>query len=593
MIFGKHINKYYLKFLPLLLLGAASLLLVDIFQLRIPNIYGSVVTGLNTGFVTVDGTSVPFDMDYLLDGVCIPMLWVILAMVVGRFLWRVCFFGSAAMMESGLRRKMFDKCKDLPQEYYHVHKVGGLMSLFTNDIETIQECFGDGILTLCDVLLLGTLSFIKMWNMNVGLTLLIIIPMALLLAAGTVLGKYMMKKWSERQEAFSALSDFAQESFSGIAVIKAFVKEFKELYAFKRLNKNNEKANVAYVKMSTLLHIFVTLAVESVICIILGYGGYLVYEGIFDAGKLIEFIGYFSSIVWPIMGVSMLIEMRSRGKASLKRVSSLLDEDMTVTDGPGAVDADITRGEIEFRSLSFSFPGTERLALENVSFRVMPGQTVGIIGKTGSGKTTVADLILRTYNVKDGMLFIDGKDVNSLTVSSVRRACAYVPQDNFLFSDTIQNNIAFASDVCDIEKVKEAARLADIHGNITEFENGYSTVLGERGVTVSGGQKQRISIARALMKDAPILILDDSVSAVDTKTEKMILENLKTVRKGKTTLMIAHRVSTVENADLIVFIEEGRVLASGTHEELLSSCPEYRSTVQLQKLDEEKGEGEQ
>ena len=593
MIFGKHINKYYLKFLPLLLLGAASLLLVDIFQLRIPNIYGSVVTGLNTGFVTVDGTSVPFDMDYLLDGVCIPMLWVILAMVVGRFLWRVCFFGSAAMMESGLRRKMFDKCKDLPQEYYHVHKVGGLMSLFTNDIETIQECFGDGILTLCDVLLLGTLSFIKMWNMNVGLTLLIIIPMALLLAAGTVLGKYMMKKWSERQEAFSALSDFAQESFSGIAVIKAFVKEFKELYAFKRLNKNNEKANVAYVKMSTLLHIFVTLAVESVICIILGYGGYLVYEGIFDAGKLIEFIGYFSSIVWPIMGVSMLIEMRSRGKASLKRVSSLLDEDMTVTDGPGAVDADITRGEIEFRSLSFSFPGTERLALENVSFRVMPGQTVGIIGKTGSGKTTVADLILRTYNVKDGMLFIDGKDVNSLTVSSVRRACAYVPQDNFLFSDTIQNNIAFASDVCDIEKVKEAARLADIHGNITEFENGYSTVLGERGVTVSGGQKQRISIARALMKDAPILILDDSVSAVDTKTEKMILENLKTVRKGKTTLMIAHRVSTVENADLIVFIEEGRVLASGMHEELLSSCPEYRSTVQLQKLDEEKGEGEQ
>lgn len=593
MIFGKHINKYYLKFLPLLLLGAASLLLVDVFQLRIPNIYGSVVTGLNTGFVTVDGTSVPFDMDYLLDGVCIPMLWVILAMVVGRFLWRVCFFGSAAMMESGLRRKMFDKCKDLPQEYYHVHKVGGLMSLFTNDIETIQECFGDGILTLCDVLLLGTLSFIKMWNMNVGLTLLIIIPMALLLAAGTVLGKYMMKKWSERQEAFSALSDFAQESFSGIAVIKAFVKEFKELYAFKRLNKNNEKANVAYVKMSTLLHIFVTLAVESVICIILGYGGYLVYEGIFDAGKLIEFIGYFSSIVWPIMGVSMLIEMRSRGKASLKRVSSLLDEDMTVTDGPGAVDADITRGEIEFRSLSFSFPGTERLALENVSFRVMPGQTVGIIGKTGSGKTTVADLILRTYNVKDGMLFIDGKDVNSLTVSSVRRACAYVPQDNFLFSDTIQNNIAFASDVCDIEKVKEAARLADIHGNITEFENGYSTVLGERGVTVSGGQKQRISIARALMKDAPILILDDSVSAVDTKTEKMILENLKTVRKGKTTLMIAHRVSTVENADLIVFIEEGRVLASGTHEELLSSCPEYRNTVQLQKLDEEKGEGEQ
>lgn len=590
MVFGKHINKYYLRYAPLLLLGIAALFMVDIFQLKIPNIYGNVIFGLDNGFVIVDGAEVPFDIDYLLDGICIPLIQVIVALVIGRFLWRICFFGSATLVETQLRRKMFDKCKDLPQQYYHVNKVGSLMSLFTNDIETVHECFGDGVMTFCDALLLGSLAVMKMWNMDSTLTLLVLIPMGCLLAVGTVVGRYMMKKWKERQEAFSALSDFSQESFSGIAVIKAFVKEFLELYAFKKLNRRNEDANIAYVKASTLLHIFVTLAVESVICIILGYGGYLVYTGNFDAARLIEFIGYFSTIVWPIMGIAMLIEMHSRGKASMNRISELLDADMTVADSPEAKDIEAVSGNIEFRDLTFTFPGATAPSLSDVSFSIKAGEMVGVIGKTGSGKTTVADLILRTYNIPRGMLFVDGKDVNDITIRSLRRFSAYVPQDNFLFSDTIKNNIAFASDQDSEIDVVKAATLADVHGNISEFELGYETVLGERGVTVSGGQKQRISIARALMKNAPILILDDSVSAVDTDTEKVILDNLLSVREGKTTILIAHRISTVERADKIVFIDEGRVLAVGSHGELIETCPEYRNMVELQKLDEEKGD---
>jgi ATP-binding cassette subfamily B protein len=398
----------------------------------------------------------------------------------------------------------------------------------------------------------------------------------------------MMKKWDERQEAFSALSDFAQENFSGIAVIKAFVKEFRELWAFKKLNKNNEDANIAFTKISVLLHIFVTLFVESVICVILGYGGHLVYIDKFNAAQLIEFISYFSSVVWPIMAISQLIDMSSRGKASLKRVSELLDAEINVKDGENVRDIDYIKGDIEFRNLTFRYPDADYDSLEGVSFKINAGENVGVIGKTGSGKTTVVDLILRTYNVPDGTVFIDGHDVNTIPIKTVRKYSAYVPQDNFLFSDTIENNIAFATDGGSLDDVIRAAKLSDVHTNISEFAEQYATVLGERGVTVSGGQKQRISIARALMKDANILILDDSVSAVDTETERVIISNLRENRRGKTTILIAHRISTVEKMDKIIFIEDGKVIAVGSHDELTATCPAYATMVELQKLEEEK-----
>lgn len=589
MIFGKHINRYYLKYAPHLLLGLLALWTVDYLQLVIPEIYQMVINGMNQGYVMVDGVEYAFDMAFLLDRICKPMLIVAVAIVFGRFLWRVSIFGAAVKVETDLRDKMFNHAKNLSREYYQVNKVGNLMSLFTNDLDTVQECYGWGFMQFFDALILGVLSMTKMWRMNHLLTVLSLIPMAFLFTSATLVGRVMTKKWDYRQECFSNLSDFSQESFSGIAVIKAFVKEARELMAFKKLNDENEVANIDFTKTAVLMRIMVNSFVESVMCIILGYGGYLVHKGTFNAGQLMEFIGYFTAIIWPIMAVSELIDMTSRGKASLKRISELLDAQITVKDRPGVKELTDVKGEIEFRDLTFRYPDGEFNELEHVSFKIMPGESIGLVGKTGAGKTTLVDLILRTYNVPDGTIFIDGQDVNDVSIHSVRESCAYVPQDNFLFSDTIARNIAFGDREVNLRAVKRAAIQADVDENISQFQLGYDTVLGERGVTVSGGQKQRISIARALMKDAPILILDDSVSAVDTKTERAILSNLRQTRQGKTTILIAHRISTIEQMDKVLFIDEGKVAGFGTHEALYAGNAAYRKMVDLQRLEEEGG----
>ena len=589
MIFGKYINRYYLKNAPVLLLGLLALLMVDYIQLLIPQFYRLVINGVNLGQVVVNGQPLPFTKEVLLQHICLPMIWIVVLMVIGRFLWRICFFGSAVRVAANLRERMFDHSRQLSQQYYQVNKVGNLMSLYTNDIDTIQECFGDGILMFFDALVLGLMALYKMWRMDYKLTLLALIPALIMFGIGTVMGTAMTKRWEERQQAFSDLSDFAQENFSGIAVIKAFVKELKELMAFRKLNKQNEEINVIYTKIATLLEVLVTLFVESVICVILGYGGYLVYQGRFNAGQLVEYIGYFEAIVWPIMAISMLIEKTSRGKASLNRITELLNAPIDVADRPGVQELQNPQGSVEFRHLTFRYPDGEYDVLQDISFTIHPGESVGIVGKTGAGKTALVDLLLRTYNVPDGTLFVDGKDVNTLSIHSVRAACAYVPQDNFLFSDTIAHNIGFGVDDASPEMIDHAASLADVRDNIVDFKDGYETVLGERGVTVSGGQKQRISIARALLKDAPILILDDSVSAVDTSTEKIILDNLKSSRANKTTLLIAHRISTVERLDKIIFLDDGKIEAVGPHDELYTSCPKYRRMVDLQRLEDEAG----
>ncbi len=588
MLFGRVINKYYLKYAFILIMGVLSLVAVDYAQLQIPKVYKILIAGVNGGMVEVGGNLVPFSLDVLLDNICAPILVIVAVMIVGRFLWRVCFFGASTKMCTDLRGKMFDKARMLSPQYYQVNKVGNMMSLFTNDLETITDCFGWGLMMFFDAIVLGSLSVANMIFVQPVLTLLCLIPMAILMVIGVILNKYMTIKWDERQESFSKISDFTQESFSGIAVIKAFVKEAKELLAFKKLNENNEKVNVEFTRLATILRISVGLFVESVVCVILGYGGYLVYNKTIAVESLLEFIGYFTAVVWPIMAVSELIDMHSRGKASLNRIGELLAAPIDVKDKDGAVDIGEVKGDIEFRKLTFAYPNSEREVLKDLSFKINAGENVGIVGKIGSGKTTVSDLILRAFNVPDGTVFIDGKDVNDVTIESLRRNCAYVPQDNFLFSDTIKNNISFSSAVKE-EDVKYAAELAAVAGDIEGFTEGYETVLGERGVTVSGGQKQRISMARAFLKDAPILILDDSVSAVDTSTEESILAAIEKTRKGKTTILIAHRITTVKKMDKILFLDGGKLLAAGSHEEMLEICPEYAKMVELQRLEEKEG----
>lgn len=577
MIFGKNINRYYLKYLHYILLGIIALLLVDIYQLKFPEIVRDVIDGVHEGWLTMDE----------LRSFLKQILIIALIMFVGRFLWRFALFGNGVRIEADLRERMFAHMEGLSQRYFQENKTGALMALFTNDLQTIRRAFGAGTLMLVDALFLGTLAFRKMFLINKTLTFISLIPLVIIAICGVILGRHMRKKFSEMQKAFANLSDFTQESFSGIAVIKAFVKEAKELMAFRKINKENRDKNISFVKTAVLLQVLISLFINSVVVLIMGYGGYLVFKKTLSIGMLTEFISYFSSVIWPMMAIGNLINLRSQGTASLKRIDKLLNEPYEIADPEDAVSFEI-KGEIEFRDFSFSYPDGQR-ALEGISFKIEAGESLGIIGRTGCGKTTIADVLLRIHNIEEEKVFIDGVDLMKIKFRDLREAIGYVPQDNFLFSDTIANNINFSKETLDMDEVITAAKLADVHDNIIEFPDQYDSVLGERGTTVSGGQKQRIAIARALIKDAQILIMDDSVSAVDTNTEKTILENLRRVRKGKTTILIAHRISMVQSMDKIALLDEGRLIGFGTHDELLETCPEYRKMVELQMLEDEIG----
>ena len=582
MLFGRHINKYYLKYGILFLFVLASLIVVDWVQLEIPTIIGNIIDGLEMKTLTSE--------DILAGVKQIAILGVII--VAGRFLWRVFIFGPSWRIDYDLRNSMFKHAEKLSQTYYSEKKSGGLMALFINDLNAIRMAFGPGLLMLFDILVLGVLAFYRMYTLDPTITYFAAIPLVLIAIMATYISKITGKKFKARQQAFEDLSDFAQENFYGISVIKAFVNEVREIRAFAKINKINEEKNVSYIRASTFLHVGVEMFINIVRVIMLGFGALLVYRTIdveanFSVGDLTRYIAYFGTLIWPMMAVGRLINMRAQAKASLDRVSAFLDAEVEIKDDREVIKVDQIEGKITFNNLSFKYPKTEKEVLKNINFIVEPGQTVGIIGRTGSGKTTLVDLMLRLYNLKTCELLIDDHDIMKLPIKTIRDAIGYVPQENFIFSDYIKNNISFAKDEVDQELIKQMAIYSDIHDNIIDFPNQYETMVGERGVTLSGGQKQRISIARALLKNPQILIMDDSFSAVDTKTEEQVISNLRDLRKGKTTIIIAHRISTIKKADQIIFIENGEVLAKGTHNELLETCELYRNMVIHQRLESE------
>ncbi len=584
MIFGKHINKYYLRFAHFFILGIVALLVIDYVQLEIPEIIGAVINGLE--YKTLD-------YDQLIDAV-VKLGIIAILMVVGRFTWRYCIFGTSIKVETCIRDDMFKHAETLSQNYFSKNKTGAQMALYTNDLQTVRMAFGPGIVMLADAIFLGVIAYIKMIKLDYILAILSLIPMLLIVIVGAIVSKFLDRKWEERQKAYENLSDFVQENFSGISVIKAFVKERKELKQFLKHNKDNVDKNVGYVRLAVLFDILLSATISITIAIIIGYGGYLVYQnkmngiGDFSIGQMTEYLAYFESIIWPMMAIAQLIAMKSQASASLRRINELLDEKSDVNDDLVLYPDATLNGEIEFNNLSFRYSEDTPLVLKDISFKINNGEHIGIIGRTGCGKTTIVDLLLRVYNVNKGEIKIGGYDIMEIPVVNVRNTIGYVPQDNFLFSDTIKSNIAFSKDSIDEEAVESAAKYADVHENIIDFPNQYETILGERGVTLSGGQKQRISIARAFVKDPEILVLDDSVSAVDTKTEKTILANLKEKRAGKTTIVIAHRISTIKDMDRIILLEDGELKAFDTHENLINSSKLYREMVELQRLEDEK-----
>lgn len=584
MIFGKHINKYYLKFAHFFLLGIIALLVIDYVQLEIPEIIGAVINGLENKTL---------DYDQLIDAV-VKLGIIAILMVVGRFTWRYCIFGTSIKVETCIRDDMFKHAETLSQNYFSKNKTGAQMALYTNDLQTVRMAFGPGIVMLADAIFLGVIAYIKMIKLDYILAILSLIPMLLIAIVGAIVSKFLDRKWEERQKAYEDLSDFVQENFSGISVIKAFVKERKELKQFLKHNKDNVDKNVGYVRLAVLFDILLSATISITIAIIIGYGGYLVYQnkmngiGDFSIGQMTEYLAYFESIIWPMMAIAQLIAMKSQASASLRRINELLDEKSDVNDDLVLYPDATLSGDIEFNNLSFRYSEDTPLVLKNISFKINNGEHIGIIGRTGCGKTTIVDLLLRVYNVNKGEIKIGGYDIMEVPIVNVRNTVGYVPQDNFLFSDTIKSNIAFSKEIIDEEAVESAAKYADVHENIVDFPNQYETILGERGVTLSGGQKQRISIARAFVKDSEILVLDDSVSAVDTKTERTILTNLKEKRAGKTTIVIAHRISTIKDMDRIILLEDGELKAFDTHENLLRDSGLYREMVELQRLEDEK-----
>ena len=603
MLFGKYINKYYLKFSWLFLIGLIGLVAVDVFQLFIPEYLGKLVDMFDGG--AIDKAA--------LKEIILGVMVVAIVMFFGRIMWRLSIFNASQRIEAGLRHTMFLKSERLSQRYYHENKVGTVMAWFTTDLETIEEFFGWGSVMLVDALFLSVLALYKMFSLDWALSCLLLIPLALIVVWGMLVEKFMALKWEQRQNEFDKLYDFSQESFTGIRVIKAFVKETQQLHAFAKIAKRNKDANIELVKVSVIFDAIIEIIIAAIMALILGLGGYFVYRYVtgtpvfvfghevdMTAGGLITFVGYFDTLVWPMIALGQVVTMRSRSKASLKRITNFLDQEEEIRNVENAYVLENVKGEIRFDNFSFAYPSSEANVLKNITFTVNPGESVGIVGKIGSGKTTLVNTLLHLYNVERGKVFIDGHDIMDCNIESLRDAIGYVPQDNFLFSDKVKNNIAFSCNELDMDKVYDAAKFADVHSNqnanahefIMNLPDGYDTYIGQRGIKLSGGQKQRISIARAYIKDAPIMILDDSVSAVDVKTEETILANIQSERKGKTTIVIASRVSTVSHLDKILVLDKGEVEAYDTPQRLEEISPTYKKMVYLQKLEREVEGGE-
>ena len=554
----KFVSRYVKRHGLQYILGIVALFAVDLMNVYIPRYTGEITDGLEARTLEMDGV-IRLILRILILGAIVAL---------GRFFWRYFIFGASRSIEKEMRNDLFAHLEKLSMRYYNEHKTGDLMAHFTNDLQSIRMFLGPTVITAFDatvmlVLVLGQMIL----YVDMKLTLVAVLPLILIIFGDYFYGKLMHRRFIRKQKAFSDLTDQVQEAVSGIRVIKAFVQEHKELAAFAVTNKVNQEKNLSVVRLQALFVPVLDLIVGVSSLLTLLYGGYLAINGTISLGQFVAFNSYIGMLVWPMIAAGDCITYVSQGLASLKRIMVIFDH------------------------LTFSYPGEKNApALNDISVHIEKGSTLAVLGRTGSGKTTLANLLMRLYDVKPGMIRIDGHALKQIPLQVLREEIAYVPQDNFLFSDTLENNIAFGVTEKDPEAVRQAARDACIHDNIMEFPEQYQTMVGERGVTLSGGQKQRSSIARALLKDSPILILDDALSAVDTDTEEQILRNLKINRRGKTTLIIAHRISTIQNADHILVLDDGKIAEYGTHEELMEQNGLYRSIYEKQQLEKQLSE---
>lgn len=565
------------------ILGIIVLAVVDYASTLIPAITGELTDGLTNHSMGMEGVKQ-----------CVLAVLICgLVMAVGRFFWRYFVFLSARKVEFDIRNELFAHLETLDVEYYNEHKTGGLMAHFTNDLNSIRMAIGPAVISAFDATVMAIMVIVQMVRaVDIRLTAITIIPMFVIMFGELWFGTWIHKVYRKMQEAFENLTDYVQESISGIRVIKAFVQQKAQKRGFDEKNRETRSKNLHFLKWIAVEEPALNVLIGSSSLVTLFVGGKMAITGSITLGDFVAFTQYINMLVWPMIAAGESINMFSRGTASMSRIREIFEAESEILNETPALEEgeeiEKFRGKIEFKHLTFVHKGHLEPTIHDLNLCIDPGTTVAVIGRTGTGKSTLVNLLLHLYQVNRGMIFVDDKDIRDIPLKTLRSNIAYVPQDNFMFSDTLENNIAFGLEKVEREKIQKAARQACIHDNIMDFPQKYETVVGERGVTLSGGQKQRSSIARALVKDSPILIMDDSLSAVDTDTEEHILENLKGVRRGKTTILIAHRITTIQNADVIMVLEEGELAECGNHDQLMALNGIYKDMFDKQQLEAQK-----
>ncbi|MDD2482486.1 MAG: ABC transporter ATP-binding protein [Lutispora sp.] len=573
----RHIEEFFQANKWRYILGVFVLIFVDGLQLVTPKLLGYITDSLSSHTLSMKQI---YFYGFLIIGIAIFV-------AVFRFVWRMLIIGASRDLEYWLRNKLFSHLEKLSLNYFHHKKTGDLMAHATNDINAIRMAFGMGIVMMTDAVFLSISTiFIMMISVDRRFTLVALVPLTFVAFIVTFFGKTIQKRFKRVQEAFSNLTDKAQESFSGIRVIKSFVQEDEEIDNFSKANENNLNENMNLIKIWGAMFPLVIFLSSLSFVITLYYGGLLVIDKAISLGQFVTFISYLGLLTWPMMAVGYVINVLQRGTASIVRINEILDTKPEIFDDENSLVLDNFEENIEFKHFSFTYPGAEVTALSDINIKLEKGKTLAIVGKTGSGKTTLANLIVRLYNVERDSLLIGGYDINNIPLNLLRSKIGYVPQDNFLFSCSIRENIAFANEKLPFERIEEAAKITSVYDDIMDFPQKFETQLGERGITLSGGQKQRISIARAIAKEPAIMIFDDCLSAVDTKTEEKILKNLKEVTKDRTSIIIAHRISTVKDADEIIVLDEGRIIERGSHDVLVALDGYYSSIYHKQLLEE-------
>lgn len=573
----KHLKPYLKKNFWNYFWGIVMLILIDVLQLIMPKVMGQLTDDASKGMLTYN------KLGYYV----LIIIGVAIAIGIGRFLWRMFISGTSRRMGYWLRNQFFGHLEKLSKNYFNKNKTGDLMAHATNDIESVRMAFGPGVVMMVDSIVITILVVIRMVNdIDLGLTLLALVPLPIIALIVTLMGKEIMKRYKAAQESFGHLSDKIQENISGIRVVKSFVQYESQYLIFQEANDGYFKRYMKSAKLFIAIFPLVMLLSSVSFIIALGYGGSLVIEGTLTLGKLTSFLMYLGLLVWPMMAIGMVINHIQRGMASMQRLNKIFDTEPEIRDKNVDESINEIKGEIAIKGLTFNYEGSELNALEDVNIHIEEGETLALIGRTGCGKTTLINLLLRNYNIEPGCITIDGRDINEIPLKVLRENIGYVPQENFLFSKTIQENISIANMDESFEKIDNAAEIAKIKEEIENLPEGYDTLLGERGVNLSGGQKQRTSIARAVLKEPQILLLDDCLSAVDTHTEERILSGLKGVMKGRTTIMVSHRISTIKDSDHIAVLDEGKVVQYGKHEQLLKEDGLYKEIFEKQQLEE-------